>query len=171
MTLAAIAVAAAAGAVARYLLDRLIQQRTEAVFPLGTLTVNITGSAALGFLTGLALYHGLAPAPPAIIGTGFVGSYTTFSTFTYETVRLIEDGATPRRHPQHHHQPHRRNRGHGHRTHPRGRPGPRAERDRRWGGGDLYPAGGRGRSAADWYRYLRGPRVFGYTFQGVATKS
>jgi fluoride exporter len=48
--------------------------------------VNISGSFALGFIAGLALYHGLAVAPKAVVGTGFVGAYTTYSTYAYETV-------------------------------------------------------------------------------------
>lgn len=93
MTLLAVAAAAFAGTVARYLVDLAVQHRTEAPFPLGTLVVNVTGSLTLGFVVGLALYHGLAETPHTIIGTGFLGAYTTFSTFGYETVRLYEDGS------------------------------------------------------------------------------
>ena len=93
MTLLAVVVAGAIGASARYLVDGFVQDRVEGVFPWGTWAVNVSGSLALGFLTGLALYHGLSDAPKAVIGTGFVGAYTTFSTFTYETVRLAEEGS------------------------------------------------------------------------------
>jgi CrcB protein len=89
----AVAATAFAGAVCRYLVDIGIQHRTESAFPLGTLVVNVTGSLALGFIAGLGLYHGLATTPRTLIGTGFLGAYTTFSTFSYETVRLLEDGA------------------------------------------------------------------------------
>lgn len=88
-----VAAAAAAGAVSRYLLDVAVQHRHESVFPLGTLVVNVSGSFALGLVTGLALYHGLGAGARTVVGIGFIGSYTTFSTFTYETVRLLQDGS------------------------------------------------------------------------------
>jgi fluoride exporter len=94
IALVAVAIAAFAGAVCRYLVDRAVQHHTGAVLPLGTLTVNLTGSLALGFLVGLGLYHGLGDDVRTVAGTGFVGTYTTFSTFAYETVRLLEDGST-----------------------------------------------------------------------------
>ena len=93
MTLLAIAAAGALGAVSRYLVDGLVQNRVQGVFPWGTWVINVSGSLVLGFLTGLALYHGLTDTPKAVIGAGFVGAYTTFSTFTYETIRLVEEGS------------------------------------------------------------------------------
>lgn len=86
-------VAAAVGAPARYLVDGFVGERTGGAFPWGTFVVNATGSFILGVLTGLALYHGFPKAPRLVLGTGFCGAYTTFSTFTFETVRLIEEGA------------------------------------------------------------------------------
>jgi CrcB protein len=94
VTIVLVAVAAFAGAVCRYLVDFAVQHRNESVLPLGTLVVNVTGSLALGFLVGLGLYHGLDDDVRTVVGTGFVGTYTTFSTFAYETVRLLEDGST-----------------------------------------------------------------------------
>lgn len=88
-----VALAGALGAVCRYLLDAYVAERVESAFPFGTFVVNVTGSFALGLLTGLALYHGLSTTPKVVLGTGFVGAYTTFSTFAYETVRLFEDGS------------------------------------------------------------------------------
>jgi CrcB protein len=88
-----VAIAAFAGAICRYLVDIAVQHRTEAVLPLGTLVVNLTGSLALGFLVGLGLYHGLDNTTQTVAGVGFLGAYTTFSTFAYETVRLVEDGS------------------------------------------------------------------------------
>ncbi len=93
MTLFAVALAGAFGATARYVVDGLVQDRVEGAFPWGTWVVNISGSFALGFLTGLALDHGLGDTPKAVIGAGFIGAYTTFSTFTYETLRLVEEGS------------------------------------------------------------------------------
>lgn len=86
-------VAAAVGAPARYLIDGLIQDRTSGVFPWGTFVVNLTGCFVLGVLTGLGLYHDLDPTVRTVIETGGIGAYTTFSTFTFETVRLVEEGA------------------------------------------------------------------------------
>jgi CrcB protein len=86
--------AAAVGAPARYLLDGFVQERTGGAFPWGTFVVNVSGCFALGLVTGLGLYHGLGTSSRMVIGTGGLGAYTTFSTFTFETVRLAEEGAT-----------------------------------------------------------------------------
>ena len=86
-------VAAAIGAPARYLIDGLVQDHTSGAFPWGTFVVNVSGCLALGLLTGFVLYHSLDPTARTVIGTGGLGAYTTFSTFTFETVRLAEEGA------------------------------------------------------------------------------
>ncbi|HKE74853.1 MAG TPA: fluoride efflux transporter CrcB [Acidimicrobiales bacterium] len=91
----AFVVASAVGAPVRYLVDAAIGDRARGAFPWGTFVVNVTGSLLLGFLTGLALYHGFPKTPRLVLGTGFCGAYTTFSTHTFETVRLLEDGAAP----------------------------------------------------------------------------
>ena len=93
LTWSAFVVAAAVGAPLRYLVDGAIGDRTGDVFPWGTFVINTTGSLLFGFLTGLALYHAFPKAPRLVLGTGFCGAYTTFSTFTFETVELIEEGA------------------------------------------------------------------------------
>lgn len=81
------------GASLRYLVDGVVAERTEGAFPWGTFVINATGSLVLGLLTGLAMYHGFPKTSKVVLGTGFCGAYTTFSTFTYETVRLVEEGA------------------------------------------------------------------------------
>lgn len=73
--------------------DRLIQARHDNVFPWGTFAVNVAGSAVVGFLLGAQVHLGLPSAAFALLGTGLCGGLTTFSTFGYETLRLLEDGA------------------------------------------------------------------------------
>ena len=86
--------AGAIGAPARYVLDGAVADRLGGPFPWGTLIVNVTGSFLLGFLTGLGLHHGFPKVDRLVLGTGFCGAYTTFSTFTFESVRLLEEGAS-----------------------------------------------------------------------------
>ena len=86
-------IAGGTGAVLRYLIDRFVQGKVESDFPYGTLLINVTGSLVLGFLTGSALHHGLASNWVAVFGTGLIGAYTTFSTFTYDTFRLFGSDA------------------------------------------------------------------------------
>ncbi|MGH3391719.1 MAG: fluoride efflux transporter FluC [Actinomadura sp.] len=91
MTILLVALGAAVGAPLRYLADRLVQARHDTVFPWGTFTVNIAGSALLGFLAALPATGGVS----ALAGIGFCGALTTYSTFGYETLRLAEDGVRP----------------------------------------------------------------------------
>ncbi|MEV5600134.1 fluoride efflux transporter CrcB [Streptomyces sp. NPDC052299] len=79
---------AAVGAPLRYLTDRAVQSRHDTVFPWGTFTVNVTGCLILGTLTGAASSH-----LQLLLGTGLCGALSTYSTFSYETLRLAEDGA------------------------------------------------------------------------------
>jgi CrcB protein len=89
----AVAVGSAAGGVARYLLTESVQLRTGSAFPFGTLFVNILGCFALGFITQLVLQQGDAsPRLRALLTTGLTGGFTTFSAFSLETVRMLEDG-------------------------------------------------------------------------------
>lgn len=90
--LVAVAVGGLIGAPARYLADRALARWLASGLPWGTFAVNASGSLLLGLLTGLALRHLLGPLPQALLATGFCGSYTTFSTFSFETVRLLEEG-------------------------------------------------------------------------------
>jgi CrcB protein len=75
------------GSVTRFLMDRNVTRRVARPFPFGTLVVNISGAALLGFLGGLALSKDAA----LLAGTAFVGAYTTFSTWMLETQRLGEE--------------------------------------------------------------------------------
>ena len=93
LTWSAFVLAGGVGATLRYLVDGSIDDRTEGVFPWGTFVINVSGSLLLGLVTGLTLYHAFPKAPRVVLGTGFCGAYTTFSTFSFETVRLIEEGA------------------------------------------------------------------------------
>ena len=88
-----VAIGGAVGTVARYVLGSLIQLRAGDSFPAGTLVVNISGSILLGFLLRYALETpAITPETRALLTTGLCGGYTTFSTFSYETAALIEDG-------------------------------------------------------------------------------
>lgn len=83
-----VAAGAAVGAPARYLIDRAVQSRHDTVFPWGTLAVNVLASLVLGVLAGAASHTSADTA--ALIGTGFCGALSTFSTFSYETMRLAQ---------------------------------------------------------------------------------
>lgn len=75
------------GAVLRFSVDGMISARTGRAFPYGTLVVNVSGAVLLGLVTGLGLDHRVA----LLVGTAVIGSYTTFSTWMFETQRLAED--------------------------------------------------------------------------------
>ncbi|MEV4229899.1 fluoride efflux transporter CrcB [Streptomyces bobili] len=81
------------GAPLRYLTDRAVQARHDSVFPWGTLVVNVVGCAILGLVTGAALAGAADADLRLLLGTGFCGALTTYSTFSYETLRLTETGA------------------------------------------------------------------------------
>jgi CrcB protein len=82
----------ALGAPLRYVTDLVVQSVHDTVFPWGTFTVNVVGSLVLGAVTG-AVASGAPSWLIALLGTGLCGALTTFSTFGFETVRLVEDGA------------------------------------------------------------------------------
>jgi CrcB protein len=88
-----VALAAGLGAVARYVVDQVIEHRTRGRFPVGTVTVNLTGSLLLGIVTGLSLHHGLSQRTTLILGLGLAGGYTTFSTWAWESIVLGGVGA------------------------------------------------------------------------------
>lgn len=92
MTVLFVALGAAVGAPLRYLADRGVQRLAGSRFPWGTLTVNVAGSLLLGFLVGLPV----AATWSALLGTGFCGALTTYSTFSWETLSLARGrGAWP----------------------------------------------------------------------------
>ncbi len=83
----AVCVIGGIGAVSRFVVDRAVARRASRPFPYGTLAVNLSGAVLLGFLSALALGHTAA----LLAGTAFVGAYTTFSTWMFETHRLAEE--------------------------------------------------------------------------------
>jgi CrcB protein len=85
---AAVALLGGAGALLRFRLDAYVQQRADGELPLGTLAVNLLGSFCLGLLTGLSVGDRML----LLLGTGLLGSFTTFSTWMLETERLGEEG-------------------------------------------------------------------------------
>jgi CrcB protein len=92
------ALAGGLGAVTRFLVDTLVARHNPFQVPLGTLVINVSGSLLLGILTGLVTSSDPASAAvtaKAVVGPGFCGGYTTFSTASVESVRLwLAEGAT-----------------------------------------------------------------------------
>jgi CrcB protein len=88
-----VAAGGALGAPARYLIDMTVSSRVTSSFPVGTWAINVTGSLLLGILTGLTLRSTVPAEATAFVATGFCGAFTTFSTWTFETVELFEQGA------------------------------------------------------------------------------
>ncbi|MSR37006.1 MAG: fluoride efflux transporter CrcB [Gemmatimonadetes bacterium] len=91
-TILSVAAGGALGAVARYGAGSWIQQATRSTFPWGTLVVNVTGSLALGFLVVWLREAAASVELRAFVTVGVLGGYTTFSTFTYETVLMAQNG-------------------------------------------------------------------------------
>ena len=83
---------AVVGAPLRYLTDLAVQKRHDTVFPWGTFTVNVAGCLILGLLTGAITYGAASDSVQLLVGTGLCGALTTYSTFSYETMRLAETG-------------------------------------------------------------------------------
>jgi CrcB protein len=80
------------GSAARYLLSRFMELRILTSFPLGTLTVNIVGCFIIGVIYGLTVRNMASPEMRFLLATGFCGGFTTFSSFSYESLALLQDG-------------------------------------------------------------------------------
>jgi CrcB protein len=85
-----VAVAGGVGAVGRFVLDGLIRSRIALLVPAGTFVINVSGSLLLGFVTGIVMAGSEPTDFRVVLGTGFLGGYTTFSTAMIETVRLLQ---------------------------------------------------------------------------------
>lgn len=81
------------GAPLRYLTDRAVRARHDSVFPWGTFVVNVVGCLVLGLLAGAVAAGAAGPRLQLLVGTGLCGALTTYSTFSYETLRLTETGS------------------------------------------------------------------------------
>jgi len=90
MTVLLVLLGGAIGAPTRYLTDVLVQSRHDSVLPWGTITINVAGSFVLGLVAGLTSVSTAPAWVLTLVGTGFCGALTTFSTFSFETVRLAE---------------------------------------------------------------------------------
>lgn len=91
MNILAVLFGGGAGAVSRYLLSRLISEHSTAPIPLGTLAVNLIGSFLIGFFFQAFKNSTASPALRLLVTTGFLGGFTTFSTFALETITLAEE--------------------------------------------------------------------------------
>lgn len=93
MTVLLVLVGGAVGAPLRYLADLAVQRRHDSVFPWGTFAVNVSGSLVLGAVAAAVFVAGAPDWVLTLVGTGVCGALTTFSTFGFETVRLLEEGS------------------------------------------------------------------------------
>ena len=82
------------GAGTRFVVDGLVRSKLRTALPVGTIAINVTGSFLLGLVAGAVIAHAAPVELQAIAGTGFLGGYTTFSTASFETVRLVQSGRT-----------------------------------------------------------------------------
>ncbi|WP_284978954.1 fluoride efflux transporter CrcB [Arthrobacter sp. fls2-241-R2A-200] len=94
MTVVLLALAGGLGAIARFVVDGLLRAKVRTALPWPTILINISGSALLGFLAGLVMRGAAPQSLQLVLGTGLMGGYTTFSTASLETVRLVQSGRT-----------------------------------------------------------------------------
>lgn len=92
MTILLLTLAGAAGAGARFIVDSLARPKIRTAFPVSTMAINVSGSLLLGVLAGAVLAAQVPAEWQTILGAGFLGGYTTFSTASVETIRLIQSG-------------------------------------------------------------------------------
>lgn len=90
LTILLMGLAGGLGAGTRFVVDGLVRSKLRTALPVGTIAINVTGSFLLGLVTGAVIAGSAAPELQAIAGTGFLGGYTTFSTASFETVRLMQ---------------------------------------------------------------------------------
>ncbi len=87
-----VGLAGSLGAAARFITDGFIRGRLSSRIPIGTMSINLSGSLLLGVLTGLVVFHHVTSTLTLVVGSGFCGGFTTFSTTSFETVRLVQQG-------------------------------------------------------------------------------
>ena len=88
-----VALGGAVGGPSRFLLDTWVQRRVRSPMPVGTITINLSGALLLGVLSGLLADGRLTAGAGLLAATGFCGAFTTFSTMTFEAIRLVEEAA------------------------------------------------------------------------------
>jgi fluoride exporter len=94
LTLLLLGLAGGLGAGTRFVVDGIVRSKIRTALPVGTIAINVTGSFLLGLVAGAVMVHAAPVELQAIAGTGFLGGYTTFSTASFETVRLIQSRRT-----------------------------------------------------------------------------
>lgn len=92
LTIILLGLAGGLGAATRFVVDGLVRANIRTALPVGTIAINVTGSFLLGLVAGAVIVHAAPPELQAVAGTGFLGGYTTFSTASFETVRLVQSG-------------------------------------------------------------------------------
>ncbi|MDQ0850000.1 CrcB protein [Arthrobacter sp. B3I9] len=94
LTILLLGLAGGLGAGTRFVVDGIVRSKIRTALPVGTIAINVSGSFLLGLVAGAVMVHAAPVELQAIAGTGFLGGYTTFSTASFETVRLIQSRRT-----------------------------------------------------------------------------